>query len=410
MKAIKLLPLLLLLAVIFNSCSKSNVKPNTPKTTDTTGPGTTTGIVTGGPGVYVSGYDAAKANSNSLPRVATLWKDGKAYKLSDGTFNAGASSVYADGTNVYVAGFESTKSGIGIAKLWVNGVATNLTDGKYDAKAFSVFVSNGKVYVAGYESSKVLAGAGSYLPVAKLWVNNVATTLSSGAYATSVYVSASDVYVTGSSEIANAMIWKNGVATTLTGSGAQDYPPTSIFVYNKDVYVAGEGYPTNTLDHKWFMKLDSVTKNYLKSDLFVNGSYVYGFPYHIGVIWKNGIADNPVLSEDYQALTYAKSVFVSGGDVYIAGGQQAGMATIWKNGVNTNLSKPNDIAAVYSVFVSGTDVYVAGMATNASGKRVATLWKNGVATNIGNSDNDTSTINLIGGGQASSVFVVKKPA
>ncbi|MFT3825159.1 MAG: hypothetical protein QM731_14655 [Chitinophagaceae bacterium] len=404
MKAIRLLAMLLLFAGTLTSCNKNSSNPDTPGGTDTSAIAVT---VSGGPGVYVSGYDAAKANSNSLPRVATLWKNGKAYKLTDGTFNAGASSVYADSKDVYVAGYETNKDGINVAKLWKNGVLTNLTDGKYDAKASSVFVSNGKVYVAGYESSK-LATAGYYSKVAKLWINNVATTLADGSLATSVYVSENDVYVTGSSNDANTMVWKNGVGTALSGSGAQDYPPTSIFVSNRDVYVTGEGYPSNTLQNKWFMQLDS-NKTYLTDNLFlfINGSFTYGFPYHIGVIWKNGVADNPVLHQDYSALTYASSVFVNGGDVYIAGGnQQTGVATLWKNGVNTDLTTYPNLSFAYSVFVSGSYVYVAGTGLDAKGKRVATLWKNGVATNLGNSDNDASSINLIGGGTASSVFVV----
>jgi hypothetical protein len=406
MKKLNLLPLVFLFTIMISACNKSSVKPETLEKTDTTL--TLTSSVSGGPGVYIAGHDAAKANSNSLPRFATLWKDGKAYKLTDGTYNASANSVYADGKNVYVAGFETNKAGVKVAKLWINGVASDLTDGKHDASASSVVVSAGKIYVAGYESSKLLVDAGSYLPEARLWINKTATILAGGNIATSVYVAEGDVYVVGSGDAANVMVWKNGVATALPGSGAQDYPPTSIFVSNKDVYVTGQGYPTSTLANKWFLKLDSVTKNYLKDDLFVNGSYIYGFPYHIGIVWKNGKADNPVLEQNYQALTYTSSIFVNGGDVYVAGGQQTGVATLWKNGVNTNLSEYSSPAIAYSVFVSGINVYVAGMGTNAQGKRVATLWKNGVATNIGNGNNDTSASSQIGGGQANSVFVVSQ--
>lgn len=404
MKSTTLLPLLILFTVV-TSCTKNDVNSDTLSGTDTSA----TATVSGGPGVYVAGYDAAKANANSLPRVATLWKDGKAYKLTDGFFNAGATSVYADGKDVYVAGYEANKNGINVAKLWINGVLTNLTDGKYDAKASSVFVSKGKVYVAGYEASKPLEGTGAYSKVAKLWIDKVSTTLADGSLATAVYASEDDIYVAGSSSNASAMVWKNGVGTTLQGSGAQDYPPKSIFVYNHDVYVTGEGYPSNLLQSKWFMQLDS-NKTYLTDNLFlfINGTFTYGFPYHIGVIWKNGVPDNPVLHEDYSALTYASSVYVNKGEVYIAGGnQQTGVATLWKNGVNTDITTSSYTLA-YSVFVSGSVVYVAGTGLNANGKRVATLWRNGVATYLGNSENDASTINLIGGGSASSVYVVPK--
>lgn len=401
MKKLKLLSAIFLLAVIA-SCSKNGVNPNTPGSKDST---ITTGV-TGGPGTYAVGHDASKVDQVNLSRFATLWKNGKAYRLSDGNFNATGNSVYADDKDVYAAGFETNSAGIKVAKLWVNGVGTDLTDGKYEAVASSVFVYNGKVYVAGYEISDYDASGGFYKSAARLWINKVATTLNGGALASSVYIYKNDVYVTGSTYEANAVIWKNGVLTALNGSGAQDYPPRSIFVAQDHVYVTGEGYPTGRLEDKWFLKLDSVGKAYLKTGNFINGSYVYGFPYHIAVVWRDGKPDNPVIGEDYQALTYAAAVFVSGGDVYIAGGNQTGVATLWKNGVNTDLTAYTSPSLAYSVYVNGFDVYVSGMGTNANGKRVATIWKNGVATNIGNSDNDASTPGQIGGGVANSVFVV----
>lgn len=402
MKKLKLLSAIFLLAVIA-SCSKNAVNPNTPGSKDST---ITTGV-TGGPGTYAVGHDASKVDQVNLSRFATLWKNGKAYRLSDGNFNATGNSVYADDKDVYAAGFETNSAGIKVAKLWVNGVGTDLTDGKYEAVASSVFVYNGKVYVAGYEISDYDASGGFYKSAARLWINKVATTLNGGALASSVYIYKNDVYVTGSTYEANAVIWKNGVLTALNGSGAQDYPPRSIFVAQDHVYVTGQGYPTGRLEDKWFLKLDSVDKAYIKTDNFINGTYVFGFPYHIAVVWKDGMSDNPVIGNNYQALTYASAVFVSGGgDVYIAGGNQIGVATLWKNGVNTDLTADISPSLAYSVYVNGFDVYVSGMGTNANGKRVATIWKNGVATNIGNSDNDASTPGQIGGGVANSVFVV----
>jgi hypothetical protein len=405
MKNLKVLALLFALAVITAACNKSSIKPNTPGKKDST---ITTGVsVTGGPGVYAAGHDASKLNPANLSRFATLWKNGKAYRLSDGKFNATGNSVYADDKDVYVAGFETNSAGVKVAKLWVDGVATDLTDGKHEAVASSVFVNNGKVYVAGYEVSDYDASGGFYKSAAKLWINKVASTLTRGTLASSVYIYKNDIYVTGSTDEANAVIWKNGALTALNGSGAQDYPPTSIFVALDRVYVTGQGYPTNSLAAKWFLMLDSVGKAYLKTGNFVNGTYVYGFPYHIAIVWKDGMSDNPVLGDNYQALTYASAVFVSGSDVYIAGGNQTGVATLWKNGVNTDLTAYTSPSLAYSVYVNGSDVYVSGMGTNANGKRVATIWKNGVATNIGNSDDDVSTPGQIGGGVANSVFVVQ---
>jgi hypothetical protein len=52
---------------------------------------------------------------------------------------------------------------------------------------------------------------------------------------------------------------------------------------------------------------------------------------------------------------------------------------LWINGIETNLSDGTELADARSVFVSGQDVYVAGnILLNG------VLWKNGVATNISN--------------------------
>lgn len=136
--------------------------------------------------VYVVG-DESKYNwngSNSGPNyyIAKLWKNGVATNLSNGLNQAHAYSVYVNGSEVYVVGVEysgtsnNTVTGgfNGIAKLWKNGVATNLTNGTTDAKALSVVINGTDVYVAGYESN----GTNK---VAKYWKNGVATNLTNGA-------------------------------------------------------------------------------------------------------------------------------------------------------------------------------------------------------------------------------------
>ncbi|MEJ7675202.1 MAG: hypothetical protein WKF59_21480 [Chitinophagaceae bacterium] len=63
-----------------------------------------------------------------------------------------------------------------VAKVWKNGVATSLTNGSADEFASSVYVSGTDVYVAGYESD--VSGFG--IDVAKVWKNGVATSLTNG--------------------------------------------------------------------------------------------------------------------------------------------------------------------------------------------------------------------------------------
>ena len=86
--------------------------------------------------IYVAGH----ATNSSGNDVATVWKNGVAQSLSDGTRDAYAYSVYVSCSDVYVAGYEVNPIGYRIAKVWKNGVAQSLTDGTRDAYAYSIFV------------------------------------------------------------------------------------------------------------------------------------------------------------------------------------------------------------------------------------------------------------------------------
>ena len=269
--------------------------------------------------VYVAGYEYNEQGKN----VATVWKNGVAHNLSDGTYYSVALSVFVSGNDVYVAGCDYTGylggSGrwLSIAKLWKNGIAQNLTDGTTPANATSVYVSGSDVYVAGYEYEY-----DGDVPVAKLWKNGIAQNLTTDgtnyAAAHSVYVSGSDVYVAGYEEYySRATLWKNGEKQYLTVPEGLDpafEKAYSVFVSNNDVYVAGRYRPCS-------------------------------YCYLSGALWKNGsIVENNSGIEFY-------SVFVSGSDIYLAGvcaKQQAWLVKI--HPVNEKISLPDGIFA-NSVFV-----------------------------------------------------------
>jgi hypothetical protein len=97
-----------------------------------------------------------------------------------------------------------------------------LSDGTTDVFATSVFVSGNDVYVTGYEANGINQ-------IAKLWKNNVATDLPDGYDATGVYVFDNDVYVCGFGADGSALIWKNGEKQVL-GAAART---TSILVVER---------------------------------------------------------------------------------------------------------------------------------------------------------------------------------
>lgn len=69
---------------LFSSCSKSSDSKNSASNKAS---------------VYIAGYV-----SNGMNEIAALWKDGVVTRLTDGSQDASASSVFVSGNDVYVAG------------------------------------------------------------------------------------------------------------------------------------------------------------------------------------------------------------------------------------------------------------------------------------------------------------------
>lgn len=192
--------------------------------------------------VYVAGYE-----KNGSKNVAKVWKNGNVQNLTDGSENALAESIFVDDGDVYVLGLEYDFSADGdysdsTIKIWKNGTEQDLTNGGNDVHAESIFVDDGDVYVVGGEYNGT-----NYL--AKLWKNGNAQNLTDGsrkARAYSVFVSNGDVYV-GGYDGPFPRLWKNGVEETLNYNGNLDGGKVrSVYVSGSDVYVTGTVKATNT--------------------------------------------------------------------------------------------------------------------------------------------------------------------
>jgi hypothetical protein len=292
--------------------------------------------------VYVGG---SAYYAGMVKLVATIWKNGLATLLTDGTNDAYIYSLVVTNSDVYAGGIEHNGTNW-VAKIWKNGVATTLTDGTHNGNVQSVFISGADVYVAGSDDF-----------VAKIWKNGVAATLPGGTTANSVYVSGSDVYVCGEYWIGGnqsyAVTWKNGIFTDLTDRSNLSNA-TSIFVSGPDVYIGGR------------FGLDAT-------------------------LWKNGVVTNLSNGPKFNMVT---AVTVNASGVYAAGFQlfsPGGVGTVkyWKNNVATNVTNGTFDAKVKSFFVFGTNVFVCG-----SENDVITIWKNSVPTIINIPMDDFRTIYL----------------
>jgi len=244
------------------------------------------------------------------------------------------------------------------------------------------------VFVAGQSNNR-----------ATLWKNSAAQQLSGTeyqGYAASVFVSGDDVYAAGcefpASEYPNPstvfpVLWKNGDRQRLSTTGNYSWAK-SIFVSGTDVYVAGrdgsgddreaEGYYRRAVLWKngTPQQLNGASDDSYALSVFVSDGdvYVAGFDNGLAALWKNGARQQlgtiGIWSE-------ALSVFVSGGDVYVAGAfdkedDPNGGAVLWKNGTPQELSHTVGQAYAHAVYVSGNDVYVTGC-----DNQKAVLWKNG---------------------------------
>jgi hypothetical protein len=143
-------------------------------------------------------------------------------------------STVSSQVDIFMAGWESIPH---VATYWKNGVVVHLTDATQTAEANAIIVSGNDVYVAGSVNNNAV-----------YWKNGTPHILAYSnstlfyCVANSIAVSGNDVYVAGTSSgaFSKALCWKNGIGIPLQGIGQQvSGTANSIAVYGNDVYVAG---------------------------------------------------------------------------------------------------------------------------------------------------------------------------
>jgi hypothetical protein len=297
-----------------------------------------------GPDIYIAGLDDG---------MAVYWKNGAETKLTDKSSQAygEAISVGSNG-NVYVAGIKSVnKQNNAVGVCWTNGTPTYLSDSTQNINSYasSLYLSGSDVYIGGYTDNGT-----SY---ATYWKNGVATRVGGvNTIAGGVYLSGTDVYLGGESLLhigSNATYWKNGTAVNLTNidnAGDNGGSINATFVSGSDVYMVGDTYD------------------------YYSGNYCATY-------WKNGVATRiTTTATDAHGI----GIYVVGSDIYVCGYESDNgteEAKYWKNGVEFNLSTSGSHAL--GIYVFNDYVYVAGYVEDTAGASVATLWINGQATQFG---------------------------
>lgn len=185
--------------------------------------------------VYAAGFE-----SPAVDRRAVWWKNGQMEYLSDGSTDARAYCILADGDDVYVGGYlqpADNKRG-GIARIWKNGTPQDLTDGATLAKVNALCMDNGVLYAAGAEKTT----DGRWKGV--LWRDGQPTYFTDevGTEVTGLHVVNGDYIIEGNMTDPSgnilACIWTND-GVQVVSEGLSLCQGVGLAVAGRDLYVAG---------------------------------------------------------------------------------------------------------------------------------------------------------------------------
>ena len=318
--------------------------------------------------VYVTGTSAGRC---------TYWKDGTPTSFTNsGTFNyAEANSIFVQNNDIYVAGFEKNlTTSILEAKVWKNSVGAAITNGSSNSSAIAVSIVNNDMFVLGTEFNVT-----TNKTEGKIWKNGVPTTLLSltnpaegafkHAYPQGLFINNNDVYVGGYESFEpnsdfRGLVWKNGTPTRLFGfcfgvGGGCTFDYTTIndvFIDGNDVYAIGSS-PNGITGHDdilWKNGIPSLI-NISPSSIFIynHDIYIAGRVGNAASLWKNGTVTQ--LTNGVKQ-GFATAVYVKGNNVYVAGIERDpatafSVGKVWKNGAVTNLTDGSGTAEMNDIFV-----------------------------------------------------------
>lgn len=291
--------------------------------------------------------------------------------------------------DVYIAGYESNGEHL-VAKYWKNGVETVLSNGKYDAQATSIYIADNSIYVAGYESN-------GKKNVAKYWKDGVEICLTDGsqnARANDILKINNGIHVVGmegdygfNTFDRQPVYWKDGTPTILS-AGKSEGEAISIVNDEGNVYILIQHINTRAASYwkndsyvDWgrvTFPLDARTSSMAvdNGNVYIVGSATYTGPTIIATLWENG---HPTQLSGNQSLTNAnaRAIAIENKNIYV-GGYENGQATYWKNGIPYTLPDGQEVSAIS---VDNENVFAAG-STRSSNGNVIKFWKNMKAISI----------------------------
>lgn len=326
--------------------------------------------------VYVAGSEF-----NGTVSVATLWKNGIAYTVSDVTKNAAATGVYVNGSDVYVC-FNEAQGSRYRPKLWKNGVISNLPfPGSNETFAISSANAVYKGVVAGYFQSEV----NGPFTAAAYWDDNGSTQVSNAAtnYAEAYSIHSKTINnFTRTSIAGNVSVYENGVSQKRAFFFGNQFSNPALNILS-DGRAPGYGYACFINDNGF---------------TYTAGSYD-GRP----TLWFEG-GSNITLSNN---LGTAYGVFVSGyTQVYVVGNESVNgkfVARLWAGDYQAGSLQPVTLGdGQYQSGATGVQVidgntFVCGNEYDGAGKNFAKYWKNGTAVILGGP-----------GSYANAIYVVKR--
>ncbi len=281
-------------------------------------------------------------------------------------------------TNVYVAGWVDAPSNAG---WWTNSAFVKESMDDNDVVVTCAFVTpNGDVYHGGYIEA-------SPYPLPVYWLNGVRSALPSpkGGTVSGIAVVDNVIFASGTSD-SKAVLWKDGLITELF-SRSPESATYGLVLYGKDPHMVG--YDGRPVIWSWERNILGVIDDNLDGRTIYaigNDVYVGGKPFNstAPAWWVQGKTYNATLSSGFMN-SEVRSIFVHGGNVYLAGSQSNGsktVATYWVDGVPT-IIESNENSEIKSIFVTpGKSVLAAGVVYTNPQNPSPAFWKDGTLTSL----------------------------